>query len=170
MLASAAYGEQALRVVGPHLRHIRVGVGSLARVVGVVAPGRSVGRGLALEAALVGSLAVAKPADPLRAEEEDAARALGKDDTTDRRPAAEEDPLRGLPARVPGSDRRVLLRVVDERLGGERLDGAELGRIERERRGAERRPADDRDAAVTGQRRAAEEAAPRARNNRHEAG
>src|SRR2546423_8071000 len=33
------------RVVGPHLRHVRVGVGPLARVVRVVAPGGAIGCG-----------------------------------------------------------------------------------------------------------------------------
>src|SRR5207248_3108301 len=65
--------RQAGGVVGPGLGHVGIGVGALARVVGVVAPGRPVWGGLAVEAAVVSPLAVAEAADPLRAEEQHAA-------------------------------------------------------------------------------------------------
>src|SRR2546423_5242676 len=156
------------RVVGPHLRHVGVGVGPLARVVRVVAPGGAIGCGLPVEASLVGALAVAKPADALRAEVEDAARALREHDAADRRRPVEEHAVARIPRVVPRAQRGVLLRVVDQRLIGDASGrGAELAGVERKRGRTERRAADDRDAAVAGQGRAAEQAAPLGRHDRH---
>src|ERR1700704_2516900 len=145
-------------------------MGSFARAVRVVAPGAAVGGRAARQTRLVGALAVTERAGSLSAEEEHAARALWEHDAANRGATAEEDALRRIPRPVPGTDGRMLLRVVHERPGGHAPHAAEPGRIERERRRAERRSADDRDAAVARQGRSAQEAAPLVRNLAHEPG
>src|SRR5712691_1751754 len=169
-LPSAAHREQVVRVVRPDLGHIGIGVRPLGGAVRVVAVVRAVRRPLSREAVVARALAVAERSGALGAEEQDAPAPGREDDVADHGRPVEEDAATWIPRVAPVPDRRMRRGVIDERCGRDRVRSAHVGRVEGEDRGAVRGAADDRQAAVPGQRPAAEQRAPRRRDLGHVTG